>query len=67
MKKIISNLEKQFKLLNNLVQQREDYVLERSEKWQESEMCEEYEYKTMDIDSVGNDLDCVIDELKNLL
>jgi len=66
MKKIIQQLEKQKKALEKLVQKREDYVDDRSEKWQESEACEEYMDKTMDIESRISDLDVLIDELREL-
>lgn len=66
MKKIIQQLEKQKTALENLVQKREDYVDDRSEKWQESEACEQYMDKTDDIESKIHDLDVFIDELKEL-
>lgn len=66
MKKIIESLEKQRSKLEEIVQKREDYVDERSEKWQESEACEEYIYKTEDIEGSIEDLDHVIDNLKEL-
>lgn len=47
MKTIIKNLEKQLEKLRELIQQREDHVSDKSEKWQESEKCVEYEDKTV--------------------
>jgi L-rhamnose mutarotase len=38
-----------------------------SEKWQESEKCQEWEDKTMDIQTQCDELEIIIDELKNLL
>lgn len=67
MKKIIAQLEKQLTNLEELIQKREDYVDERSEKWQESEACEEYMDKTQDIDIQVAELYTVIDELKEFL
>lgn len=67
MKKIIENLEKQHKKLSELIQSREDYVLERSAKWQESEKCEDYEDKTSEIQFQADSLDDIIDDLKELL
>tara|TARA_Y100000385_G_C12499614_1_gene386573 strand:+ start:268 stop:471 length:204 start_codon:yes stop_codon:yes gene_type:complete len=67
MKTIIKNLEKQLEILQDLIQAREDKVDDMSEKWQESEKCEEWEDKTMDIQTQCDELDCIIDELKNLL
>ena len=66
MKQIIKNLEKQLEQLRELIQKREDKVDEMSEKWQESEKCEEWEYKTMDIESQADELDSLIDNLKEL-
>ncbi len=66
MKKIILALEKQLENLRELINQREDFVLDRSEKWQESEKCEEHEDKTSDLDMQADELDNLIDELKEL-
>ena len=38
-----------------------------SEKWQDSEKCEEWMDKTMEIDEQANELDSIIDKLKELL
>lgn len=67
MKDIIKSLEKQLVKLRGVIQNREDYVNDRSEKWQESEKCEEYEDKTQDIEYQAGELDTVIDELKELI
>ena len=64
MKKILSILEKQYEKIEEEIQKREGYVQERSEKWQESEKCEEYEYKTGDLDEVRDKLFDAIDGLK---
>lgn len=67
MKKIILQLEKQLEKLNELIDTRDDYILEMSEKWQESEKCEEYEDKTIEISEKADDLDQLISELKQLV
>lgn len=66
MKKIIKNLEKEYEKLTELIQQREDKVDEMSEKWQESEKCEEWIDKTCEIEAVAGELYCVIFDLKEL-
>lgn len=67
MKKIIKNLEKELERLRGVVQAREDKVDTMSERWQESEKCEEWEDKTMDIDAQADELENIIDSLKELL
>tara|TARA_R110002167_G_scaffold81296_5_gene222701 strand:- start:1683 stop:1886 length:204 start_codon:yes stop_codon:yes gene_type:complete len=67
MKKIIKNLEKELERLRELVQAREDKVDTMSERWQESEKCEEWEDKTMDIDGQADELENIIDSLKELI
>ncbi len=66
MKKIIEQLEKQLENLNDLIESREDYVMDRSGHWQESEKCGNYEYKTELIEEQANELDALIDNLKEL-
>lgn len=66
MKNIIKNLEKQLENLRELIQLREDKVDGMSEVWQESEKCEEWEDKTLDIGSQADELDSMIDSLKDL-
>lgn len=67
MKKIIKNLKKELDALYELCQKREDFVDDRSEKWQESEACEEYMDKTMEIEGQASELDGVIDQLQELV
>jgi len=67
MKTIIKNLEKQLESLKDIIQAREDKIDDMSEKWQESEKCQEWEDKTMDIQTQFDELEIIIDELKNLL
>lgn len=66
MKKIIGNLEKELQNLRELIQVREDKVDDMSEKWQESEKCEEWMDKTQDIEEQADELDSVIDALSEL-
>lgn len=66
MKKIIENLEKQLEQLRELIQKREDKVDDMSEKWQESERCEEWMDKTIEIESQADELDSLIDSFKEL-
>jgi hypothetical protein len=66
MKSIIKNLEKQLEKLRELIQAREDKIDDMSEKWQESEKCEEWEDKTQDIEAQADELDTLIDSLKEL-
>jgi flagellar biosynthesis chaperone FliJ len=67
MKQIIKNLEKQLEKLREFIQEREDKVDGMSEKWQESEKCEEFMDKTMEIEEQANELDTVICNLQELL
>lgn len=67
MKTIIKNLQKQLEKLRELIQAREDKVDGMSERWQESEKCEEYMDKTSDIEDKANDLYNVIDDLTQIL
>ena len=66
MKKVIKNLEKNLKDLREVIQLREDKVDSMCEKWQESEKCEEWEDKTLDIDCLADELECVIFSLNEL-
>ena len=67
MKTIIKNLKNQLNKLEELIQTREDKIDDMSEKWQESEKCEEWMDKTSDIQEQVNELDTIIDNLKELL
>lgn len=66
MKIIIKNLSIQLKNLRDKVQEREDYVDNRSAKWQESDKCETYQDVTLEIDERADDLDLLIDQLKDI-
>ena len=66
MDKIIKNLEAQLEALRILVKNREDVFNDRSERWQESEKGEFFNDQTMDIESEADDLDSLIDNLKEL-
>ena len=67
MKTIIKNLEKQLENLRKLVQAREDKVYGMSEKWQESEKCEDFTDNTQEIDAQADELENLIDNLKELV
>ena len=67
MKTIIKNLEKQLKKLRELIQAREDKVDDMSERWQESEKCEEWMDKTQELEEQADELDNVISNLQKLL
>lgn len=67
MKTIIKNLEKQLEKLRELIQAREDKVDDMSEKWQESEKCEEWMDKTQEIEGGADELDIIITDLQELL
>lgn len=67
MKTIIKNLEKQLEKLREHIQNREDKFYDCSEKWQESEKGEFFQDQTLDIEYQADDLENVIDELKELL
>ncbi len=66
MKTIIKNLEKQLEKLRELIQAREDKVDDMSEKWQESEKCEEWMDKTQEFEEQADELDNVISNLREL-
>jgi len=66
MKNIIKSLEKQLEKLREIIQDREDKIDNMSEKWQESEKCEEWEDKTRDIEEQADELDNVILNLTEL-
>ena len=67
MKTIIKNLEKQLEKLRELIQAREDKVDDMSEKWQESEKCDEWMDKTQEFEEQADELDNVICNLIELL
>lgn len=67
MKSIIKQLEKQLEKLKEVIQNREDKIDGMSEKWQESEKCEEWEDKTMDIGEQADNLFELIEGLKETL
>lgn len=67
MKQIIKELENQLKKLRDIIEQRADKVYDMSEKWQASDACDEFMDKTMDIESQADELDSIIDQLKELI
>ena len=64
--KIIENLEIQLEELKELIQTREGKIDNMSEKWQESEKCEEWEDKTQEIEEQAEQLENVICELQEI-
>lgn len=66
MKTIIKTLEKTLEKLKIKIEVREDYFLEKTEKWQESEKGTEYEDKTLLTEEQADNLQSVIDELEEL-
>lgn len=67
MKTVINNLKKQLDKLNVIIEKREDKVLNASERWQESDKCEEFEDKTQEIEMQRDELENVIDGLEELI
>lgn len=49
-------LDKAENLLREVTQHREDYVLDRSWQWQESEKCEEYEMLTEQVEFLADEV-----------
>ena len=64
--KIIENLEIQLEELKELIQTREGKIDNMSEKWQESDKCEEWEDKTQEIEEQAEQLENVICELQEI-
>ena len=66
MKKIIKTIEIEIEKLRDIIQTRDEKVEEMSERWQESEKCDEWIYTTVEIEECLYQLVTVIDDLKNL-
>tara|TARA_R110000796_G_scaffold122239_2_gene236619 strand:- start:473 stop:676 length:204 start_codon:yes stop_codon:yes gene_type:complete len=66
MKTIILNLSIELQKLRDFIQEREDKVDAMSEKWQESEICEEWMNNTQEIEEQAEELDSVICNLQDL-
>jgi len=60
-------LDKAENLLREVTQRREDYVLDRSWQWQESEKCEEYQMLTEQIETLANDIDALDEQVLEIL
>lgn len=67
MKTIVKNLQKQLERLRELIQAREDKVDSMSEKWQNSEKCEEWMDKTQEFEEQADELESVITNIQQLL
>lgn len=68
LKRVQASMTKCQEILGLLIQDREEYVDDRSEQWQESEKCDDYIYMTSEIETLMNDiyaLEFSIDELIN--
>lgn len=66
MKKEIKSLEKTLQNLREIWETMEEKFHERSDKWQESENGIDFYLKMNKLDSKCDDLDCLIDELKEI-
>ncbi|MDV4026050.1 hypothetical protein CMT52_17090 [Elizabethkingia anophelis] len=60
----VTSLHNQLDKLRQMVENREDYFSERSEKWQESEKGEAFEYKTQELEGIADDLENLIDSME---
>jgi len=66
MEKIIKKIEIEIENLRIKIQKRHDKVYDMSDKWQESEKCEEWIDKTEEIEECLDQLVLVIDDLNEL-
>lgn len=65
MKKInVTTLHNQLDKLRQMIESREDYFSERSERWQESDTGENFEYKTQELEGIADDLENLIDSIE---
>jgi len=64
---IIKSLQTQEAKIWKIIDHRNNYVADRSEAWQESDKCDEYEDITAEIESAVNELEYAIDALEELL
>ena len=62
-----SSLVKNFEILREEIQKREDYFYNKSERWQESERGELYQDNTFEIENNANDIESAIDSIKQIL
>ena len=67
MKRIINNLEKQFKNLVDLIKKRDNKVNGMSKKWQYSNKCAEFMYRTHEIQAEADKLEDLVSDLSTLL
>lgn len=65
-KKIIKGLQENLDKLQEILENREEYIDERSEKWLESEKGENYQLQTDDLGEAISGLEEIIEELKAL-
>lgn len=62
----IDRLEEELQKIRERVADREDIFESRSEKWQESEKGEAYQYATEELDSAADTLENLISEIKEI-
>lgn len=67
MKKIILQFRIKIETLREKIKIREDKFYEKSERWQISEIGEEYEYRTQELTDKVDELENLIDEFEELL
>ena len=63
---IIKSLQVQEAKLRKIIDHRNDYVLARSDTWQESEKCDDYELDTCTMENAVDELSYSIDTLQEL-
>ncbi|MDM1514518.1 hypothetical protein [Myroides odoratimimus] len=63
MKTILIALEKQLESLTLRIDNRQEIFDERSDKWQESERGENYQFKTDELEDIKYDLESAVDKL----
>lgn len=61
----VTTLENQVEKLRSLVERRQDYHSDRSEKWQESEAGEEFEDKTSELETLLDDLESAVQAIED--
>lgn len=60
----VSTLENKVEKLRTLVEKREESFSDKSDKWQESEKGEAFEYRTQDLEGITDDLENALDALR---
>lgn len=60
----VTTLHNQLDKLREMIESREDYFSERSERWRESDTGENFEYKTQELEGIADDLENLIDSIE---